>query len=120
MNKGKAGEDRACAYLKDHGYEIITRNYKTLYGELDIVARKDDILAIVEVKSRSQTSYGTPSEYVTKKKQERISRATGIYLMQNLDFHFNVRFDIIEIYWKNGKINHIPDAFMFDVGHFNI
>ncbi|MHB1315250.1 MAG: YraN family protein [Christensenellales bacterium] len=116
MNRGEAGEEKACIFLVNKGYEVIIRNYRTPYGELDIVARNGDTLAIVEVKSRGSARYGSPAEYVTKKKRQKICRAAGIYLSKMEDSHCNIRFDIIEVYLRDGKINHIPNAFAFEIG----
>ncbi|MFI3226824.1 MAG: YraN family protein [Clostridia bacterium] len=105
---GKDGEDQACDFLAKNGYQITHRNYHSRFGEIDIIAIKDDILAFIEVKKRKNTDFGQPSEYVTLKKQQKIIKTATLFLMKhNLDLQ--PRFDIIEVY-KN-QINHIKSAF---------
>ncbi|MDG1930216.1 MAG: YraN family protein [Flavobacteriaceae bacterium] len=67
LDKGRDGEDMACAYLKKQGYRIKSRNFYYQKAELDIVASKDDTLAIVEVKWRLSDFYGSPETFVTPK-----------------------------------------------------
>lgn len=105
---GKIGEDNACDFLIKKGYEILFRNFHSRFGEIDIIATKDDVLAFVEVKKRKNTDFGQPSEYVTLKKQQKIIKTATIFLMEH-DLDLQPRFDIIEVY-KN-QINHIKSAF---------
>ena len=69
---GKEGEDKAVKYLSEHGFEIIDRNYRTKYGEIDIVAVKDNTLCCVEVKTRTSTKYGYPHEAISPSKLRRM------------------------------------------------
>ena len=69
---GKLGEDAACKYLKKQNYQILERNYRKRYGEIDIIAQKSNKLIFAEVKTRSGERYGTPSEAVTFSKQQKI------------------------------------------------
>lgn len=105
---GKSGEDKAVKYLKRNGWKIVERNYKNPFGEIDIIAKKDDTVAFIEVKTRTSDIYGAPSEAVTNiRKQRYISGAKHYFAGCNIDF--TVRFDIIEI--LNGVVNHIENAF---------
>ena len=110
---GTLGENAAVKLLKQKGYEILERNFRQKYGELDIIAKKDDVIAFVEVKLRSTKDYGTAAEAVTFKKQQRIIRTAKAYITQKgLDCTF--RFDVIEVYHKGLSItemNHIKSAF---------
>ena len=110
---GKMGEKNACAFLKKNGYKILKRNYRKKYGEVDIIAKKQNLISFFEVKTRDNTEYGLACEAVTKSKQEKIIKTAQTFILENrLDGDFT--FDIIEIYHKNGniqKIEHIENAF---------
>lgn len=109
---GKKGEQMAVNFLLKKGYEIVERNYRFEKAEVDIIARKDDVLAIVEVKTRSTTDFGNPQDFVKPKQIQRLVKAVNEYVIEN-DLDVEVRFDIIAIV-KNGKaydIEHLEDAF---------
>lgn len=107
---GDNGETAACLYLEKKGYNIKKRNYHTRYGEIDIIAGIDEYTVFVEVKTRKSIKYGTPAEYVTMSKQNKIIKSAYCYLGEN---SCAVRFDIIEILYNGDKmyINHIENAF---------
>jgi putative endonuclease len=109
---GKKGEDIAADFLLKNGYEILERNWRTGRDEIDIIARKDNLLVIVEVKTRSTDYYGEPEEAVTTKKQMFLVRATDKYVNEN-EIDDLIRYDIISIILKSGNhtIHHIEDAF---------
>ena len=109
---GKAGEELAVKYLQEHAYDIIERNWRFMHYEIDIIARKGNVLSIVEVKTRTGDFFGEPEEGVTKKKERFLSSAAHEYVvMKNLDVE--VRYDIISIVFSNGKheLKMIEDAF---------
>ena len=109
---GKLGEELAVEFLQKEGYEILETNWVFQKAELDIIARKGDILAAVEVKTRSSLAFGLPQEFVKSKKIQLLAKAINEYVISN-DFDVNVRFDVISVY-KNGKkfeIEHFIDAF---------
>lgn len=105
---GLGGERKACRYLKRSGYKIVEKNYKHPFGEVDIIARKGEILAFIEVKTRLSDIYGIPSEAVDFHKKRRYIQAAKYYFL-NREIDCTVRFDIIEIF--RGQINHIENAF---------
>jgi len=110
--KGALGENMAVNYLKSKGYKIIDRNYRTSIGEIDIIAIKDNILAFIEVKSRTNLNYGYPYEAVNWKKQEKIIKSSYIYMKHKNLYEYQIRYDIIEVYLqKEPKINYIENAF---------
>ena len=113
FDSGKAGEKEAAKFLKKNGYKILATNYRKTYGEIDIIASKGENIAFVEVKTRKNDAYGTPSEFVTISKQKKIIKAAYSYIQeQDLDAEFT--FDVIEVYTKGRKIqniNHIVNAF---------
>lgn len=110
--KGLLGENMASEFLSKKGYRIIDRNYRTKIGEIDIVAKKDNILVFVEVKTRANTNYGFPYEAVNRKKLNRIVRTSFIYMKENKYVGYQMRYDIIEVFLSNSiKINHIENVF---------
>lgn len=109
--KGNIGELIATIYLKLKGYDILDRNFLVRGGEIDIVARKNDEIAIVEVKTRKDDKYGTPKEAVNYYKKKHLIFAAECYIKRNCLFDKKVRFDVIEVYFPLFKINHIKHAF---------
>lgn len=101
MNTNKSiggnGEEFAALILQSKGYEILERNYRTQIGEIDIIARKDNVLHFIEVKTRTQNNYGYPAEAVTEEKLNRIRRASQIYMLNRKLYWRNVSFDVFEI-----------------------
>lgn len=105
---GFFGERKAARYLKTNGYNILERNYKCPFGEVDIIAQKGDVTAFIEVKTRSNDNYGQPNEAVGRERQKRYKNCVRFYYA-NREIDCTVRFDIIEV-TKSG-INHIENAF---------
>ena len=75
--RGKWAEDLVSRWYEQHGYVIVARNWRSKRGELDIVARKDGVLVVCEVKARASNAFGTPAEAVTPAKQLKVRRATA-------------------------------------------
>lgn len=111
---GNLGEDAACAFLKENGYRIRTRSFRTKTGEIDVVAEKGNITAFVEVKTRKGYSYGEGIESVTQKKALRLRNLAAEYLSLT-GFGGEIRFDVICVSLdRRGhvlKIEHIENAF---------
>ena len=112
MNKrrfGIIGEKIAQGYLKNKGYDVIATNFYTKRGEIDIVAKKENYIIFVEVKTRNNLEYGSPASSINEIKKKHIKSAAKIFIYQNNLQKYNIRFDVIEIIIKNGKckINHI-------------
>ncbi|MFH1080980.1 MAG: YraN family protein [Pseudomonadota bacterium] len=97
IRTGKQGEDLAVAHLRKAGYQIITQNYRCLYGEVDVVAWDGDTLVFVEVKSRKSGTFGVPQEAVGIEKQKKLSRVSLHYLQQKRFETCNARFDVIAV-----------------------
>ena len=109
---GDTGEEIAVKYLESHGYNIITRNYHSRYGEIDIIAALGEYIVFVEVKYRKNHLYGEPSSAVDYRKQEKIKKTVLQYISENEALDKDFRFDIIEITGTGEvKINHIENAF---------
>lgn len=110
---GALGEQEACRYLEDLGYEVLERNWRHGKDELDIIARTARELVIVEVKTRSTADHGQPEEAVKKGKRSKMIKAANAYVQAN-GTDLALRFDIVSvIIHPSGKpyIHHIPDAF---------
>lgn len=94
---GHSGEKAAARFLQRQGYKILVRNYRVRWGEIDLVCRHEGVLVFVEVKTRSEGSWGSPAEAVTHGKQRRLVRAARSYLSE-LDVQgMPVRFDVVEV-----------------------
>ena len=95
---GDAAEERACRHLDRSGFTIVERNFRTRGGEIDIVARKRDVLVFVEVRSREVPDFGTPEESVTPAKRRRIVATARQYLSKVPPSSWReARFDVIAI-----------------------
>ena len=119
VSRGAAGEVMAARYLRKKGYTLIAANYRTRFGEIDIIAADKKYIAFVEVKLRSGAAIYTPEEAVTPQKQQKIVKAA----MQYLQLHpsdLQPRFDVIAIVaddrdpMKTRSLEHLKAA--FDVG----
>ena len=109
---GKLGEELATEYLLKNGYAILGTNWVFQKAEIDILAQKENTLAVVEVKTRSTTDFGLPQDFVKPKKIQLLVKAVNAYVTEN-DLDLEVRFDIIAISKKGQEfvIEHLTDAF---------
>ena len=110
---GKRGEELAAAYLAEAGYRIVERNYRCLFGEIDIVAWEGETLVFAEVKSRRSEAYGTPQLAVGHEKQKKISRIALHYLSEKRLCRSPARFDVVAVMLlsQGPRIELIRDAF---------
>ena len=111
---GALGEVYAARYLRDRGYRIVSANYRTRMGEIDIAAEKNGVLAFIEVKTRSAGMIALPAESVDVHKRKRIAMAASQFLKAESD-GAGTRFDVIEVYLGAQDelldIRHIQNAF---------
>ncbi|WP_022667984.1 YraN family protein [Desulfospira joergensenii] len=110
---GKSGEKQAARYLKKQGYILVETNYKTRFGEIDIIARDKDVLCFIEVKARSEIQKALPRQAVNPAKQKKIINTASFFLKEQKLTDQRARFDVIEMIPSNGdwQINLIPNAF---------
>ena len=115
---GKKGEQLAVDFLRSKNYDILERNYRFQKAEVDIIALQKDILAIVEVKTRSSLDFGEPQDFVKPKQIQRLVKAVDEYVNVN-SLDVEVRFDIIAIVKekKGFKIEHLENAFYHSHAH---
>ena len=107
---GSKYEQLAADYLKKQGYCIVERNYYTPYGEIDIIAKQDEVLVFVEIKYRSNRRYGAATDAVDHRKQWRISKsAMYYYAYHGYEEQRPCRFDVITV--QGSAVTHIQDAF---------
>jgi putative endonuclease len=109
---GKQGEALAVEHLQKNGYTILETNWVFQKAEIDIIAQKGTVLAVVEVKTRSSVDFGLPQDFVKPKKIQLLVKAVNEYVTAK-DLEVEIRFDIIAIHKEDGHfhIEHIDDAF---------
>lgn len=113
MNKlGKDGEELAIRFLKKKGYIIVERNYRTPFGEIDIIAKDGEVVVFAEVKTRADETFGRPFEAVDWKKKDKI-RKVALSFLKRLKKEPPARFDVLSISTEGDSkhIEHIQDAF---------
>lgn len=93
---GEKGEEMAVSYLKENGFDILHRNWRHSYHEIDIIATRNNLLHIIEVKTRNTLTGGYPEESVTKKKFKYLLNAADEFLYQHPEYR-HVQFDILAI-----------------------
>ena len=110
---GRYGEDRAAEYLLDRGYQIIDRNWRCSVGEIDLVAKQNDRLVFVEVKTRNGDGFGHPFEAITAQKVLRMRRLVAAWCESKNAVGANVRLDAIAVLVRGGRvaIEHLKQVF---------
>jgi putative endonuclease len=103
---GKWGEDTAANYLIERGLVIVGRNWRSPYGEIDLIAKENEIYVFVEVKTRGSDQFGFPETAVTWKKREHLIKSTLSYLTEN-KIDENWRIDVISIRKLRGNKSEI-------------
>lgn len=108
---GKSGEDIAIKYLEKNNYEIMERNFSCRQGEIDIIAKDNNEIVFIEVKTRTNNQYGEPANAVTYIKKKHLINTIKYYLYIHHIEQCFIRIDVIEVYVKNKYyIHHIKQA----------
>jgi putative endonuclease len=110
---GRAGEDAAAAFYRRHGFTVLERNFRCSEGELDLVARRGSLLVFCEVKTRSSERWGFPAEAVDWRKQARLRRLAGRWLVERRPQVCDIRLDVMAVVADPTglRLTHVPDAF---------
>ena len=114
---GDWGEALVANYLRERGYTLLAHSYRCRFGEIDLIAKKKNLLCFVEVKLRSAVEHGLPREAVTASKQEKIRKTASMY-MSGRSLDLPVRFDVAEVYTdvahseNSTKIQYLENAFI--------
>jgi putative endonuclease len=94
---GRKGENLAASYLRNQGWEILERNYRTRLGEIDLICRDHDTIVFVEVKARTPTDFARPDQSVTQRKQAKLRRLVEDYLVKHRLESADVRVDVLGV-----------------------
>lgn len=114
---GVMGEKIAKEYLEQEGYTILETNFYCRFGEIDIIAKLNNEISFIEVKTRKQIIYGFPAESVNKNKRNHIYKSAGFYTYLYNLYNFPISLDVVEIYLfedKEPQIAHIKNAIIED------
>ncbi len=110
---GKEGEERTAVWLAEKGFEILERNYRYGKAEVDLIAKYDRFIVFVEVKTRTNYTYGYPEEAVSTAKQKLMMSAASNYLYEN-NLTCECRFDVVSVFKSRDnkwEFTHFEDAF---------
>jgi putative endonuclease len=110
---GRSGEDAACDHYRRLGFAVIDRNYRSGRGEIDVVARRGDVLVFCEVKTRRSGEWGFPAEAVDRAKQARLRKLAAAWMAERRPGYVDVRFDVVSVIVRGDRtdVTHVPDAF---------
>ena len=112
--RGKWGEGLAHNFLKNKGYEYVTKNFRSRFGEIDLIVKNSEFIVFVEVKVRKNADFAHAREFVSHSKQKKIRTTANLWLSSRKT-KLQPRFDVIEIYTSNEnsvpELNHIENAF---------
>lgn len=103
LSIGRLGERKAEEFLKNLGYRILERNYRSRFGEIDLIAEDHGTVVFVEVKLRGGDKFGTPLEAITHQKLSKVIKTSQFYLLNKPNQ--NIRYDAMEIIETRGKLN---------------
>lgn len=118
---GAAGERLVADYLQRQGYQVLARNYRSRFGEIDIIVCDAQYIVFVEVKTRKQSAMVQPLESITPLKQQKIIKTALLYLSGH-ETGLQPRFDVVELILKNGsfdqaQVRHMKHAFILEAGN---
>ena len=110
IETGQAGERQALDLLKEKGYKILETNFRTRFGEIDIVAQDQDTLVFCEVKTRSSNQFGLPEEAVGYRKLQRLLKTAAIYRACRKNLPESERVDVVAIETSSGRAELIKNV----------
>ena len=110
--KGSRGEDTAVAWLETKGWKVLARNFRVRWGEIDVIARRDDTVAFIEVKSWTSVPREDLARSIGPRKRSRIARAARLFLSRRPDCEdAHLRFDVMFLGGEGNGVEHIAGAF---------
>jgi putative endonuclease len=112
QEEGREGEERAEKTLKKEGYTILEKNFRTRFGEIDIIAEEKGCLVFVEVKKRNTPTFGDPFHAINRRKRQHLIKSALFYMKSHNEFDRSVRFDVVGI--DGDRIKIIRNAFAAD------
>ena len=101
---GAWGEELVATWYREHGYDIVARNWRCRQGEIDIIASSGSVLVICEVKTRANADFGSPASAVDVNKQQRLRRLAAHWLSENPNSRVSVRFDVAAVIGPKDKV----------------
>lgn len=101
------GENLAAKYLQNQGYKIVERNFRKGYGEIDIVALDNDVLAFIEVKTRTSNKFGTPIESITPWKLKALIKTAQFYKLTHRNLPESLRIDAVSVTLNGDRVESI-------------
>jgi len=111
---GKRGESIAAEFLEEQGYTILERNYRTPYGEIDLISKKNNSIVFIEVKTRASSTLGPPEISITRRKAEHMRDAAEYYIQQHPNLNNDWRIDVVALQIQSAdtppKIEHFENA----------
>ena len=116
--KGRWGEEAAAIYYQSQGFQVLERNYRSPFGEIDLIVSREDCLRFVEVKARTNSKYGRPADFVDRRKRDKIRRTAFHFLSQQSrqGTWTYYLFDVVEVNLREKTIHRIPNAFALKEG----
>ena len=113
---GKHGEELAEMFLSKKGYEILERNYRKYRGEIDLIAKDQEYLVFVEVKTARSDRFGPPIFRVDARKKKQLGKIAMAYYQEKELFDQDSRFDVVTVTFSSGQTNieHIENAFWLE------
>ena len=117
LKLGSRGEALAWNFLRKQGYSILEKNYRTRFGEVDVIARKEGVLIFLEVKTRRDSRFGLPEEAVDWRKRQKLARVAQAYLQAEGLENRPARFDVLSVTWngeEEPRFFLLEDAFMVE------
>lgn len=112
--KTDTGERIAARFLEKRGYKILERNFRSRYGEIDLVCSDGGVVCFVEVKSRSTFDHGLPQEFVDARKIKKLSATASHYIKDKLPDAVPMRFDVVAVNLKDETATLLKNAFETD------
>lgn len=107
---GTSGENLAADYFRQHGFDVVARNYRYRKGEIDLIVQRGNWLVFVEVKTRHSDAFGMPETFVSDRQRRKIFEVAEEFIYSR-DWKGHIRFDIVSVMWgESPKIEHFEDA----------